>query len=80
MAAAAATRTTPEETVIASEGARGLGHYPDYDSAELHFRDWLDAIRDNRLPADHAEAAIAPAAVALYGNLAYKENRVVEIG
>lgn len=69
-----------EESMVISKGARGLGGYPDYDAAGLHIRDWLTAIREGGDPVDNVEAGVAAANVAHYGNIAYREKRLVEIG
>lgn len=68
------------EEMVISEGPRGMGDYSDYDAAGLHIQDWLDAIRDDRQPVDNVEEAVKPADVCHYGNIAYREKRLVEIG
>jgi predicted dehydrogenase len=67
------------EEMVVGEGPRGMGDYSDYDAAGLHLQDWIDAIREDRQPVDHPEAAVLPAAVCHHGNTAYREHRLVEI-
>ena len=64
-----------------SDGPRGMGNYnADYDAAGLHITDWLNGIRTRKDPTDYIESAVHAADVAHYGNIAYKEKRMVEIG
>ncbi len=64
---------------ISSEGPRGEGDYADYNANALHLEDWLNAVRERREPIDPLEEGVRAAEVAIYGNLAYHENRAVEI-
>lgn len=67
------------ESLLASEGPRGIDHAITYNAQTLHISDWLEAIRQDRDPVDHVEAGVQAASVCHHGNISYLQKRFVQL-
>ncbi len=65
------------DSMIAGQGPKGMDFYHDYNGEALHIADWLAAIKDRRQPLDNVEEAVKAANVAHYGNLSFKQHRIM---
>jgi predicted dehydrogenase len=64
---------------VVGEGPKGKDFYSSYNGETLHLADWTAAIREGREPLDTVEAAVQAATTAQYGNISYREKRIVQI-
>jgi predicted dehydrogenase len=72
-------RGKPEQLILATDKVKkGSDFYDLPDGELLHLTNWIECIRSRNKPNAPAEAGVSAAAAAHMGNLAFRENRVVE--